>query len=252
MERGVEGRSMGEEGSGRMDRNMRTGERFDRGDGVRSRPDIQPGRGGSRSRDDQGATGASEGEAGRDRMDRGDRGDRMDKGERSERRGKDAKGSDDKAERRARGSEGASEGETGRDHSKTGERSKESRDRDGDRGAERRGRDADRGDRGSEGASGGAEGKGKPTGSLTRLDSEKRTEVQSVFRSHESEAIVRDIDIDVRVGVVVPRSVTLHAVPAEVIVLVPDYRAYRYFIYDDQVIVVDPDTLEIVDVLVLA
>lgn len=240
MAPGSEGSSAGEAGRGPIgDRNLRAGEPFDGGDRSGSRRETRdPAEGrpgardtGDRDMDDrEGATGASEGEAGRD----AERRDRPDRGERSERR---AKGSDaDKAERRSR----AGDREAGRDRANRGERTRESRERDDDA------------DRASEGASEGAEGKGRPSGSLTRLDSEKRSEVQSVFRTHRSEAIVEDIDIDVNIGVSVPRTVVLHEVPQEVIVLVPDYRAYKYFIYDDQVVVVDPDTLEIVDILVLA
>jgi hypothetical protein len=111
--------------------------------------------------------------------------------------------------------------------------------------------DPDRG--ASTGASEGATGSdAKPSGSITQLSGEKRTKVQSAFRSHRSEAVVKDIDIDVSVGVAVPRTVTLYAVPEEVVVIVPDYRRYKYFIYEDKVVIVDPATFEIVDILILA
>lgn len=64
--------------------------------------------------------------------------------------------------------------------------------------------------------------------------------------------MVKDIDIDVSVGVAVPRTVSLYAVPEEVVVIVPDYRRYKYFIYEDKVVIVDPATFEIVDILILA
>jgi len=81
---------------------------------------------------------------------------------------------------------------------------------------------------------------------------EKRTKVQSAFRSHRSEAVVKDIDINVNVGVAVPRSVSLYAVPEEVVIIVPEYRRYKFFIFGDKVVIVDPGTYEIVDVLILA
>jgi hypothetical protein len=64
--------------------------------------------------------------------------------------------------------------------------------------------------------------------------------------------VVKDIDIDVSVGVAVPRTVSLYVVPEEVVVIVPDYRRYKYFIYEDKVVIVDPATFEIVDILILA
>lgn len=238
MESGPESPGAGGDSRGRLnDRNLRTGEPFDGGDRLDSRDEPRgPARAGRGERDDS-ATGRSEGEAGRDRPDRSER------RERRARDGRDADGDD-----RSRASEGASEGAAGRDdRSDRTDRSERREKRQKDAG-ERRGRDADA----SEGAAEGVEGKGKPTGSLTALEGEKRSEVQSVFRSHRSEAVVKDIDIDVNIGASIPRTVVLHAVPEEVVVLVPEYRAYRYFIYEDHVVVVDPDTLEIVDVLVLA
>lgn len=104
----------------------------------------------------------------------------------------------------------------------------------------------------SEGASEGAEGMDKgPSGSLTKLEGEKRTKVQSAFRSHRSEAVVNDIDVDISIGTSIPSSVSLYAVPQDVVVIVPEYRSYKYFIYDDRVVIVDPGTLAIIDILVL-
>ncbi|HEX2842734.1 DUF1236 domain-containing protein [Hyphomicrobium sp.] len=105
----------------------------------------------------------------------------------------------------------------------------------------------------AQGRSEGTEGKGsEPSGSVTQLSGEKRTQVQSAFRSHKSEAVVKDIGISINVGVNVPRSVTLYAVPEDVVVIVPAYRRYKYFIYEDKVVVVDPVTYAIIDVLILA
>lgn len=98
-------------------------------------------------------------------------------------------------------------------------------------------------DSAASGRSEGTEGKGKePAGSVTQLSGEQRTKVQSVFRAHKSEAVVKDLNISINVGVSVPRSVTFYAVPEEVIVIVPAYRRYKYFIYEDKVVIVDPDT----------
>ena len=49
-----------------------------------------------------------------------------------------------------------------------------------------------------------------------------------------------------------PRSVSLYAVPEEVVIIVPEYRRYKFFIFGDKVVIVDPGTYKIVDVLILA
>jgi hypothetical protein len=105
----------------------------------------------------------------------------------------------------------------------------------------------------STGASDGTAGTNNtPSASVTQLSGEKRTQVQSVFRSHKSEGVVKDIDINVSVGVAVPRSVSLYTVPEDVLIIVPEYRRYKFFIFGDKVVIVNPNTYEIVDVLVLA
>lgn len=57
------------------------------------------------------------------------------------------------------------------------------------------------------------------------------------------------VNTEVRVGVRVPRSVRLAILPASVIAVVPAYRAYRYFVVDDRICIVEPSTYEIVDVI---
>jgi hypothetical protein len=86
------------------------------------------------------------------------------------------------------------------------------------------------------------------SGSLT---GEKRTQVQKAFSSHRSGAKV-DVDIQVSVGVAVPRHVHLVSLPEDIIVIVPQWRRYKYIVVEDTICIVDPVTYEIVDVLVLA
>jgi hypothetical protein len=179
----------------------------------------------------------------------GARGDRLDRPEAQDRSGKGDKAGNaaktEKAGRDGSGSTGASEGTAGRDAANAKDK------------GEKRIRDAADSksttkDGASTGASEGTGGNDQPSGSITQLSGEKRTKVQSAFRSHRSEAVVKDIDIQVSVGVAVPRSVSLYAVPEEVVVIVPEYRRYKYFIFGDKVVIVDPGTYEIVDVLILA
>lgn len=83
---------------------------------------------------------------------------------------------------------------------------------------------------------------------MSRLDSSKRTEFrQSVRRSGVSR--VDNVNFSVSVGTAIPRSVTLHTLPPAVLSLVPAYRSYRYILVRDDIIIIDPDTYEIVDVI---
>jgi hypothetical protein len=99
----------------------------------------------------------------------------------------------------------------------------------------------------AEGKSTGESGEAGPV----QLSGEKRTQVQSAFAGHKSSAKV-DLKISVAVGVGVPRHVHLVAIPEDIVVIVPQWRRYRYIIVDDVVCIVDPDTFVIVEVIQLA
>jgi hypothetical protein len=108
-------------------------------------------------------------------------------------------------------------------------------------------------DKGSKDASKETAGKDKATkegkGGAT-LSQEQRTKVQGSFAKHRRKSA--NVNITVNVGVAVPRSVQLYAIPADIVVIVPAYRRYRYFIVGDRVCIVDPDTYEIVEIIVIA
>lgn len=113
-------------------------------------------------------------------------------------------------------------------------------------------RDNSRPDKGATGASEGTAGKGGPKGSLTNISPEQQTKVRAAFSGHRV-APARDIGVDVRVGAVVPRSVHFYPLPPTIVSIVPDYSGYEYFMIDDShVAIVDPDTLEVVDIIVVA
>jgi hypothetical protein len=80
-----------------------------------------------------------------------------------------------------------------------------------------------------------------------KLPGDQRLRLRQAFpvdRDH-----VARVQFTRQVGVRVPRSVKLFAVPAAVLTVFPYYRDYRYVVEDDTICIVDPDTYEIVDVL---
>jgi hypothetical protein len=87
---------------------------------------------------------------------------------------------------------------------------------------------------------------------ISELPNDKKTRVQSSFRSNKSRAVVRDIDVSINVGVAVPRSVSLYTIPDDIVVIVPAYRRYKYFAYKEKIVIVDPSTFEIVEVIIIA
>ena len=59
----------------------------------------------------------------------------------------------------------------------------------------------------------------------------------------------RDVDFSISIGTRVPRRIELYPIPAAVIDIVPQYRGYRYFVVQDDIVIVEPDTYEIVYVI---
>jgi Protein of unknown function (DUF1236) len=83
----------------------------------------------------------------------------------------------------------------------------------------------------------------------TQLTTEQRTRISSAIRTRSSEARVSNVNFAVSVGTVVPRTVKLVAVPEEVVVIHPAWRGFRFFIVNDQIVIVEPDSLRIVAIL---
>ena len=61
---------------------------------------------------------------------------------------------------------------------------------------------------------------------------------------------VAHVDFDVRIGTVIPRGhIQIVPVPAYLVEIEPQWRGFLYFVYGDEVVVVDPNTYAIVAVL---
>lgn len=119
--------------------------------------------------------------------------------------------------------------------------------RDSDKDRTRTGQDQrDRGDRTRQGKA----DRGKDANGGTRLSKQQRTTVRERFtRSGVERNRVRNVNFDIRVGASVPRSITLHTLPADVVAVVPQYRGYRYVYANDDIIIVNPGTYAVVAVI---
>jgi hypothetical protein len=102
-----------------------------------------------------------------------------------------------------------------------------------------------------------AETKGSETRSQTttgqagagaKLSTEQRTKITTVIRDQHV-APVNNVNFSISIGGRVPRDVSFHPLPAEVVTVYPEWRGYEFFLVRDQIIVVNPRTLEIVAVL---
>jgi hypothetical protein len=62
-------------------------------------------------------------------------------------------------------------------------------------------------------------------------------------------APVNNVNFAISIGTRVPREVGFHPLPAQIVTIYPEWRGYEFFLVRDQIVVVDPRTLEIVAVL---
>jgi hypothetical protein len=89
----------------------------------------------------------------------------------------------------------------------------------------------------------------KGSAGRVQLSEQQRTNVSQTLMKDQRVNRVTNVNISVNIGTRVPRSVTLVALPASVISLVPQYRPYRYFVVEERICIVDPATYEIVDII---
>ncbi|MEA2942990.1 MAG: hypothetical protein QOD09_3519 [Bradyrhizobium sp.] len=85
-------------------------------------------------------------------------------------------------------------------------------------------------------------------GAAAKLSTEQRTKITSVFKSQHVQPAT-NVNFSISVGTRVPRNVGFHPLPAEIVTIYPEWRGYEFFVVNNQIIVVNPRTLEIVDVI---
>jgi hypothetical protein len=100
------------------------------------------------------------------------------------------------------------------------------------------------------GNTGGAAVQNKPAaaGGGAKLSQDQRTKVRDVLVQHD---VVR-IDhpqFSVTVGTRIPRDAHIAVLPEDIVVLVPEYRGFEYVMVGDDILIIDPNTLEIVAII---
>ena len=81
------------------------------------------------------------------------------------------------------------------------------------------------------------------------LTVEQRTKVRETVLVGGNAPRVTNINFSINVGTAVPRSVRVVAVPEVIVEIHPAWRGFLYFVYEDEIIIVDPNTYRIVAVL---
>jgi hypothetical protein len=121
---------------------------------------------------------------------------------------------------------------------------------DKDRTQERMGQDQDRGKTfQGQAQQGGGVTTGRPGRASVQLSEDQRVKIKDVIVRDRNVARINSASFSVSVGARVPRDVHVTVLPPEVVRIVPEYRGYEYVLVGDQLLIIDPDTMEIVAIL---
>jgi Protein of unknown function (DUF1236) len=85
-------------------------------------------------------------------------------------------------------------------------------------------------------------------GAGAKISTEQRTKITTVIRSEHVQPLT-NVNFNISVGTRIPRDVSYHVLPSEVVTIYPEWRGYNYVLVRDQILVIDPQTFEIVAVL---
>jgi opacity protein-like surface antigen len=86
-------------------------------------------------------------------------------------------------------------------------------------------------------------------GTNVQLSQDQRTRIKDIVVRDRNAARIGSANFNVSVGVAVPRTVHVAVLPPEVVTIVPEYRGFDYVVVGDQLLIIDPDTMEIVAIL---
>jgi hypothetical protein len=94
------------------------------------------------------------------------------------------------------------------------------------------------------------EREGQRSGSVSvSFTTEQRTKIRETVFKERNAPRVSKVDFSLNVGTAVPRTVHIVEVPEVIVDVHPEWRGYRYFIVNEQVVIVEPDTLQIVAII---
>jgi hypothetical protein len=227
---GNEGRDRGTSGARAQDRaNDRANDRAqDRAQDRAKDDDAMRGRS-ERSKASERAGGRSNEQA-RDRGDRRQRNEaRDDRRDRADQdRGRMSRDQADRNRDRERSTTGQSTGERANDSRRANDTARSDRNRD---------RDRDRADRGPD-----------ARGSV-QLSQEQRTRISTRFSDRIERLNVRVLPrsrLSVSVGLVVPSSIRLYDVPADIVAIHPGFRGYKFVVVEDEIVIIEPRSRKVV------
>jgi hypothetical protein len=91
---------------------------------------------------------------------------------------------------------------------------------------------------------------GQMQGANVKLSTQQRTQIRRTVINARGAPRVGHVDFDVRVGTWVPRDrIHIVPVPETLVQIDPAWSGFLYFVYEDEVVIVDPSDMQIVAIL---
>jgi hypothetical protein len=87
------------------------------------------------------------------------------------------------------------------------------------------------------------------TRSAVSLSTEQRTKIRTVIKEKVHAQPLTKVNFNISVGTKVPRTVHFYPLPAEVVEIHPAWRGYDFVLVEEQIVVIDPRTFEIVAII---
>jgi hypothetical protein len=92
-------------------------------------------------------------------------------------------------------------------------------------------------------------GQGAAAAKPHSLTPEKRTRIHELVVRERNAPRVNSPNFEVSIGTKVPRTVPFVALPRTIVEIEPGWRGYEYFLIGDQMVIVNPRTMEIVAII---
>jgi len=86
-------------------------------------------------------------------------------------------------------------------------------------------------------------------GASVQLSQDQKSRIGGMIGKKPSARVTSNVDFHIAVGATVPRTVHVVALPEDVVQVVPQYEGYDYIVVRDQILIVDPNDMEIVAVI---
>jgi hypothetical protein len=113
---------------------------------------------------------------------------------------------------------------------------------------EQRGTATDRNATEQNGRTGGNTAAGERGGSV-QLSEDQRSQIKTIVGREHGPRLGKNVNFSISVGTRIPRNVHFVVLPEEIVRIVPQYRGFDYFLVEDEIVIVDPRTLEIVAII---